>query len=39
MHSVDSGLVGDGADDVAGLDSMYRPDFDAKSFRAAGGGF
>src|SRR6202041_3670175 len=39
MHALDPRLIGDGTDDVAGLDSMYRPYFDAKSFHQAGGGF
>src|SRR5882672_9579475 len=38
MYALDSRLVGDGADDIAGLDPMYRPYFDAKSFHGAGGG-
>src|SRR5271169_2291091 len=37
VHALDPRLVGDGADDVAGLDSMYRPYFDAKSFHEARG--
>src|SRR5580698_10922996 len=32
VHTLDVRFVGDGADDVSGLDTMYRPDFDAKSF-------
>src|SRR5216683_7228628 len=39
VYALDARLVGNGADDVAGLDSMYRPYFDAKSFHEAGGGF
>src|ERR1700721_644834 len=39
VHALDPRLVGDGTDDVAGLDSMYRPHFDAKSFHQTGGRF
>src|SRR5258708_7025675 len=39
VYSLDARLVGNGADDVAGLDSMYRPYFDPKSFHEARGGF
>src|ERR1700680_1417044 len=38
MHALDTRLVGNGADDISGLDSMYRPYFDAKSFHWARGG-
>jgi hypothetical protein len=38
MHTLDPRLIGDGTDDVAGLDSMYRPYFDAKSFHQIAGG-
>src|SRR5258708_816185 len=31
-HAFDFRFVGDGADDVSGLDTMYRPYFDTKSF-------
>src|SRR5208283_3830495 len=37
VHALDSGLVGDRADDVAGPDSMYRPHFDAKGFLMGAG--
>src|SRR5260370_21278271 len=39
VYALDPRLVGNRADDVAGLDSMYRPYFDAKSFHEARGGF
>src|SRR6267378_499345 len=39
VYSLDARLVGNGTHDIAGLDSMYRPYFDAKSFHEAGGGF
>jgi hypothetical protein len=32
VHALDAGLICDGADDVAGLDPMYRPDLETKSF-------
>ena len=32
VHALDARLVGDRADDVARLDAVYRPHFDAKSF-------
>src|SRR5208283_747205 len=35
VHALDSGLVGDRADDVARPDSVYRPHFDAKGFHVA----
>ena len=37
MNALYPRLVGDGTDDIAGLDTMYRPYFDAKSFHLAGG--
>src|ERR1700728_2290062 len=39
VNALDPRLIGNGTDDVAGLDTVYRPYFDAKSFHWAGGGF